>query len=208
MSRYTGSKCRLCRRQGLKLLLKGPRCLTTKCAFEKRPFPPGIQRHGRRRISSYGIQLREKQKVRFMYGISESQFNGYFTKATKLSGVPGENLLSLLEKRLDNVVYRMGLADSRPDGRQMVLHGHFLLNGRKASVPSILVEKGDVVTLSEKGKKNKKVKEISEEKEPATVPEWIEYDPDTPKGTIIREPKRDDIDYEVQEQLIVEYYSR
>jgi len=143
-----------------------------------------------------------------MYGISENQFNGFFTKATKLSGVTGENLLALLEKRLDNVVYRMGLADSRSDGRQMVLHGHFLVNGKKAAVPSFLLEKGDVITLSEKGKRNKKIKEISEEKEPATVPGWIEYDPEIPKGTVVREPNREDIDYEVQEQLIVEYYSR
>lgn len=208
MSRYTGSKCRLCRRQGQKLMLKGPRCLTNKCAFEKRPFPPGAQRGGRRRTSSYGIQLREKQKVRFIYGITERQFNNYFEKSTKLPGLPGETLLALLEKRLDNVVFRLGLADSRSDARQMVLHGHFLVNDKKASIPSYLVQAGDTVVLSEKGKNHLKIKEITEEKETANVPDWIEYDPENRKAKIVSEPKRNDIEYEVQEQLIVEFYSR
>ncbi|HSV32171.1 MAG TPA: 30S ribosomal protein S4 [Atribacteraceae bacterium] len=208
MSRYTGSKCRLCRRQGLKLLLKGPRCLSNKCAFEKRPFPPGPQRGGRRRVSSYGTQLREKQKVRFIYGITERQFNNYFARAIKLPGLPGETLLVLLEKRLDNVVFRLGLADSRSDARQMVRHGHYLINGKKASIPSLLVQKGDAITLSDKGKSNLKIKEITEEKGPANIPGWIEYNTETRQASLVSEPKRSDIEYDVQEKLIVEFYSR
>jgi len=139
MSRYTGPKCRLCRRQGGKLFLKGPRCYSANCAFEKRPVPPGSHRGGRRRLSDYGLQLREKQKVRFLYGITEEQFENYFDSATKVPGVTGETLLSLLERRLDNVIFRAGMADSRSEARQMVLHGHFMVNGRKVNIASYLV---------------------------------------------------------------------
>ena len=206
MSRYTDAKCRLCRRHGSKLFLKGPRCYTDKCAMEKRPFPPGVHKGSRRRLSSYGIQLKEKQRVRFMYGITENQFKNYFEKATRLPGVTGENLLSLLERRLDNVVFRAGWADSRADARQMVLHGHFLVNGRKVDIPSYLVDEGDVVELSSRGEKHKKIKELMEEERTPT-PAWLGVSEDG-KATILREPQREDIDYAVEEQLIVEFYSK
>jgi len=208
MSRYTEPRCRLCRRQGAKLFLKGPRCFTDKCALERRPFAPGIHKGARKRLSSYGLQLREKQKVRFIYGITERQFKNYFDKATKMPGLTGENLLALLEKRLDNVVFRMGLSDSRAEARQMVLHGHFLVNGRRVSVPSYLVEVGDVIELSERGKENGKIKELLEEKEDFQAPSWLSVDRSVGKATILREPKREDIDFPVQEQLIVEFYSK
>ncbi|MGQ9623490.1 MAG: 30S ribosomal protein S4 [Candidatus Caldatribacteriaceae bacterium] len=208
MSRYTEPRCRLCRRQGAKLFLKGPRCFTDKCALERRPFAPGIHKGARKRLSSYGLQLREKQKVRFIYGITERQFKNYFDKATKMPGLTGENLLALLEKRLDNVVFRMGLSDSRAEARQMVLHGHFLVNGRRVSVPSYLVEVGDVVELSERGKENGKMKELLEEKEEFQTPSWLSVDRSVGKAAVLREPKREDIDFPVQEQLIVEFYSK
>ncbi len=208
MSRYTEPRCRLCRRQGAKLFLKGPRCFTDKCAFERRPFAPGIHKGARKRLSSYGLRLHEKQKVRFIYGITERQFKNYFDKATKMLGLTGENLLSLLERRLDNVVFRMGLSDSRAEARQMVLHGHFLVNGRRVGIPSYLVEVGDVIELSERGKENGKIKELLEEKEDFQVPSWLSVDRSAGKATVLREPKREDIDFPVQEQLVVEFYSK
>lgn len=208
MSRYTEPRCRLCRRQGAKLFLKGPRCFTDKCAFERRPFAPGIHKGARKRLSSYGLRLHEKQKVRFIYGITERQFKNYFDKATKMPGLTGENLLSLLERRLDNVVFRMGLSDSRAEARQMVLHGHFLVNGRRVGIPSYLVEVGDVIELSERGKENGKIKELLEEKEDFQVPSWLSVDRSAGKATVLREPKREDIDFPVQEQLVVEFYSK
>jgi|UniRef100_A0A7V3YES8 small subunit ribosomal protein S4 len=208
MSRYTGPRCRICRRQGMKLFLKGPRCFTDKCAFERRPFPPGIHKGGRKRLSSYGLQLREKQKVRFIYGITERQFKKYFDMATKMPGLTGENLLSLLERRLDNVVFRMGLSDSRAEARQMVLHGHFLVNGKRVNIPSYLVEVGDVIELSERGKEHEKIRELLEEKEDLQVPSWLSVDRSSAKAVVLREPKREDIDFQVQEQLIVEFYSK
>ena len=208
MSRYTDAKCRLCRRQGVKLFLKGPRCLTPKCAFEKRPFAPGMAKGTRRRLSGYGVQLREKQKVRFIYGISERQFNNYFEKASRILGVTGENFLRFLEKRLDNVIYRIGIADSRSDARQMVLHCHFKVNGKGVNIPSFSVSVGDVIELSEAGKQNKKIKEIIEEKEQLNPPTWLEFHPEPFSVTVTREPKRDDIDYQVEESLIVEFYSK
>ncbi|HHF09202.1 MAG TPA: 30S ribosomal protein S4 [Candidatus Atribacteria bacterium] len=208
MSRYTGSKCRLCRRQGMKLFLKGERCYTDKCAFEKRPFPPGVHKGARRRLSGYGIQLREKQKVRFIYGISENQFKNYFSRASKMPGVTGENLLSLLERRLDNVVFRMGLVSSRAEARQMVLHGHFLVNGKKVNIPSYLVDKGDIIEVSPKGKNNERIKSALERDLGITPPQWIDVDTTNLRATILREPTREDIEYPVQEQLIVEFYSK
>lgn len=208
MSRYTGPRCRLCRRQGVKLFLKGPRCFTDKCAFERRPFVPGIHKGARKRLSSYGLQLREKQKVRFIYGITERQFKKYFEMATKMPGLTGENLLSLLERRLDNVVFRMGLSDSRTEARQMVLHGHFLVNGKRVNIPSYLVEVGNVIELSERGKKHQKVKELLGEREDFQVPAWLSVDRSAAKASVLREPKREDIDFQVQEQLIVEFYSK
>ena len=206
MSRYTDAKCRVCRRHSSKLFLKGPRCYSDKCAMEKRPFPPGAQKGSRRRLSGYGLQLKEKQRVRFMYGISENQFKNYFEKANRLPGVTGENLLSLLERRLDNVVFRAGWADSRSDARQMVLHGHFMVNGRKVDIPSYLVDEGDVVEISPRGKEHKKIKELMEE-EKTPSPAWLGISEDG-KVTILRNPQRGDIDYSVEEQLIVEFYSK
>ncbi|MCS7242060.1 MAG: 30S ribosomal protein S4 [Candidatus Caldatribacterium sp.] len=208
MSRYTGPRCRICRRHGMKLFLKGPRCFTDKCAFERRPSPPGIHKGARKRLSSYGLQLREKQKVRYIYGITERQFKKYFDMAAKMPGLTGENLLSLLERRLDNVVFRMGLSDSRAEARQMVLHGHILVNGKRVNIPSYLVEAGDVVELSERGKDHAKIRELLGEKEDLQVPEWLSFDRSAVKATVLREPRREDIDFQVQEQLIVEFYSK
>ena len=208
MSKYTASRCRLCRRQGTKLFLKGPRCYTDKCAFERRPFAPGIHKGGRRKLSGYGLQLREKQRVRFIYGITEKQFENYFEKATRMPGITGENLLSLLERRLDNVIFRLGLSDSRIEARQIVSHGHVKVNGKRVNIPSYLVEEGDTIELSESGKENGKIKEILEEKESVPTPGWLEFDRSLLQGRILRNPRREDIDYPVQEQLIVEFYSK
>lgn len=208
MSKYTASRCRLCRRQGTKLFLKGPRCYTDKCAFERRPFAPGIHKGGRRKLSGYGLQLREKQRVRFIYGITEKQFENYFEKATRMPGITGENLLSLLERRLDNVIFRLGLSDSRIEARQIVSHGHVKVNGKRVNIPSYLVEEGDTIELSESGKENGKIKEILEEKESVPTPGWLEFDRSLLQGRILRDPRREDIDYPVQEQLIVEFYSK
>jgi small subunit ribosomal protein S4 len=198
----------LCRRQGTKLFLKGPRCYTDKCAFERRPFAPGIHKGGRRKLSGYGLQLREKQRVRFIYGITEKQFENYFEKATRMPGITGENLLSLLERRLDNVIFRLGLSDSRIEARQIVSHGHVKVNGKRVNIPSYLVEEGDTIELSESGKENGKIKEILEEKESVPTPGWLEFDRSLLRGKILRNPRREDIDYPVQEQLIVEFYSK
>jgi small subunit ribosomal protein S4 len=198
----------LCRRQGTKLFLKGPRCYTDKCAFERRPFAPGIHKGGRRKLSGYGLQLREKQRVRFIYGITEKQFENYFEKATRMPGITGENLLSLLERRLDNVIFRLGLSDSRIEARQIVSHGHVKVNGKRVNIPSYLVEEGDTIELSESGKENGKIKEILEEKESVPTPGWLEFDRSLLQGRILRDPRREDIDYPVQEQLIVEFYSK
>jgi small subunit ribosomal protein S4 len=198
----------LCRRQGTKLFLKGPRCYTDKRAFEGRPFAPGIHKGGRRKLSGYGLQLREKQRVRFIYGITEKQFENYFEKATRMPGITGENLLSLLERRLDNVIFRLGLSDSRIEARQIVSHGHVKVNGKRVNIPSYLVEEGDTIELSESGKENGKIKEILEEKESVPTPGWLEFDRSLLRGKILRDPRREDIDYPVQEQLIVEFYSK
>jgi len=162
----------------------------------------------RRKLSGYGLQLREKQRVRFIYGITERQFGNYFEKATRMPGVTGENLLSLLERRLDNVIFRLGLSDSRIEARQMVVHGHFMVNGRRVNIPSYLVNGADVIELSESGKENQKIKEILEEREITSLPAWLEFDKTLAKGRVVRNPRREDIDYPVQEQLIVEFYSK
>lgn len=208
MSKYTESRCRLCRRQGTKLFLKGPRCYTDKCAFERRPFAPGIHKGGRRKLSGYGLQLREKQRVRFIYGITEKQFENCFERASRMPGITGENLLSLLERRLDNVVFRLGLSDSRIEARQMVSHGHIMVNGERVNIPSYLVDQGDVIELSERGRKNGKVKELLEEKESVPTPAWLEFDRQSLQGKVLRRPQREDIDYPVEEQFIVEFYSK
>ncbi|RMH71022.1 MAG: 30S ribosomal protein S4 [Gemmatimonadetes bacterium] len=206
MARYTGPVCKLCRREGQKLFLKGERCFSDKCAIERRNFIPG--QHGQRRrskISEYGIQLREKQKVRRMYGVLERQFRTYFKKAARKSGVTGHNLLQILERRLDNVVYRLGIAPSRQAGRQLVRHGHFLVNGRKVNIPSYLVNAGDEITVREKSMEV--VRNLSR-KGRINIPAWLSLDAPKLTGTVLQLPTRDDITVPIQEQLIVELYSK
>jgi small subunit ribosomal protein S4 len=208
VARHTESVCRLCRREGAKLFLKGDRCFKEKCAFERRGYAPG--QHGRRRgkIQGYGIQLREKQKVKRMYGVLERQFRNYFAKAAKAKGITGNNLLQMLERRLDNVVYRLGFASSRAMARQLVSHGHILVDGRKLDVASALVKPGSVISLREESRKNEQIKICLDTAQGRGVPAWLELDADQFKGTIKQLPARDDITMPIQEQLIVELYSK
>lgn len=209
MGRYTESVCRQCRREGEKLYLKGDRCYSDKCAIERRPYAPGVHGQGRRqKLSEYGIQLREKQRTKRIYGVQEKQFRNYFAKADRQRGITGENLLVLLERRLDNVVYRLGFASSRKEARQLVNHGHFTLNGKKASVPSILVKVGDVIQVRETSKESPKFQELKEQAAYKTVPEWLSADAENMSGTVLSYPTREQIDTPVKEQLIVELYSR
>lgn len=208
MARYTGAVCRLCRREGMKLFLKGERCFTDKCAINRRPYAPG--QHGQRRtkVSEYGTQLREKQKAKRIYGVLETQFRNYFAAADKKAGITGENLLRLLETRLDNVVYRAGFGRSRIEARQVVRHNHIMVNGRRVNIPSYQVKAGDVITLKEKSQGANRFKMIFETTESRLVPEWMEAD--TEKFTIkVNDlPSREQIDVPVQETLIVELYSK
>ena len=209
MARYTGPVCRLCRREGMKLFLKGERCYTEKCAIEKRNFPPG--QHGKTRKSKmqgYGIQLREKQKVKRIYGVLENQFRRYFEMADRTRGITGETLLQLLERRLDNVVYRLGLATSRPQARQLVRHGHFQVNGKKVDIPSYSVREGDVITVLGRSQKNVTIEHAIEEVKGRGIPEWLSFDPNALSGRIVSMPTREQINLPVQEQLIVELYSK
>lgn len=208
MARYKGPVCRLCRREGVKLYLKGDRCYTNKCAIERRPYAPG--QHGRRRVklSDYGLQLREKQKARRIYGVLERQFRKYYEEAARKRGVTGEVLLQILESRLDNVVFRLGFADSRAQARQIVRHGHVAVNGKKVNIPSYRVSEGDVVSIREKSKDSPLLKEIAAKLEDHTVPEWLELDVQNLSGRVVRLPRRDEIDIPVEEHLIVERYSR
>ena len=208
MARYRGAVCKLCRREGEKLFLKGIRCYTDKCAIERRPYPPGQHGQRRQKISDYAIQLREKQKLKRLYGIAEKPMRNLFNKATRLQGVTGENMLSLLERRLDNVVYRIGLAASRKEARQLVKHGHFTLNGTKASIPSMVVAKGDMVALREKSKSSLKLSGAVEANSIREVPSWIEVDKVMFKAIIKDFPRREDITSTVQERLVVELYSK
>lgn len=209
MGRYTESVCRQCRREGEKLYLKGDRCYSDKCAIERRPYAPGVHGQGRRqKLSEYGIQLREKQRTKRIYGVQEKQFRNYFAKADRQRGITGENLLVLLERRLDNVVYRLGFASSRKEARQLVNHGHFTLNGKKASIPSILVKVGDVIQVRESSKESPKFQELKEQAAYKTVPEWLSADAENMSGTVLSYPTREQIDTPVKEQLIVELYSR
>ncbi len=208
MARYTDSVCRLCRREGVKLYLKGERCYSEKCAVDKRPFPPGQHGQGRRRNSEYGTQLREKQKARRFYGVLEKQFEAYYDEAARRQGVTGENLLQLLESRLDNVVYRLGFAASRPEARQLVRHGHFLVNGRRVDIPSYMTKPGDVISVREKSQGLERIKTLLESAESRTVGAWLELDLGSKSGKIVRLPARDEIDTPVAEQMIVEHYSR
>lgn len=207
MSRYTGPVCRLCRREGMKLYLKGDRCYSDRCAINKRNYAPGQHGQGRKKVTEYGMQLREKQKVRRFYGINESQMVKYFNMADNMKGITGDNLLKLLESRLDNVVYRMGFGASRAEARQLVTHGHFLLNGEKATIPSMLISVGDVISVKGKSKNSEKIKELVENNNGSTV-SWLNVDLEELKGTIIAEPTREDIDIPIEDHLIVELYSR
>ncbi len=207
MARYTGSVCRLCRREGCKLFLKGDRCYSGKCSYVKRPVAPGMQSKSRKKISEYGIQLREKQKVRRAYGMMESQFEKYYGIAERMKGKTGENLLQLLESRLDNVVYRLGLGDSRAQARQYVLHGHILVNGKKVDIPSYIVKPGDEITVKKKLADTEKFKEIRES-EARPMPSWLTMDNANLTGRVVSAPAREDIDLTIEEHLIVEYYSK
>ncbi|MEO6867167.1 MAG: 30S ribosomal protein S4 [Gaiellales bacterium] len=205
MARYTGPACKLCRREGLKLFLKGERCLTEKCAIERRAYPPGQHGRGRIKQSEYLTQLREKQKARRYYGLLEKQFRGYYEKASRREGITGENLLRLLEQRLDNVVYRLGFGASRAQARQLIRHGHFAVNGRRVTIPSFQVKQGDELKL-----KHERAKDVilSATDLVASVPAWLQADHENLSGKVVRTPERDEIDVPVQEQLIVELYSK
>ena len=208
MARYTDAVCRLCRREGQKLFLKGDRCYTDKCAADRRPYPPGQHGQGRKKTSEYGLQLRKKQKAKRYYGILESQFRGYYDVAAKRKGKTGENMLALLESRLDNVIYRLGFAMSRAEARQLVLHGHFLVNGRKVNIPSFLVRPGMIITPKEKSRNLSKIKAVIEANAFRQPPKWLEYDGNAMVAKVVAVPQREDIDIPIEEQLIVEFYSK
>lgn len=209
MATYREAKCRLCRREGGKLFLKGDKCYNGKCPFEKRPVAPGV--HGlasaRKKVSEYGKQLREKQKVKRIYGVQEGQFRAYYEKADRMKGITGENMLSLLERRLDNVVYRLGVGVSRAQARQLVNHGHFLVNGKKVNVPSFIVKVGDVITVKEVKSSNKYFENLKSAKAGAT-PKWLEFDLEKLQGKVLAVPAREDIDSQIAEHMIVELYSK
>ncbi|MDP4127088.1 MAG: 30S ribosomal protein S4 [Bacillota bacterium] len=209
MARYTGPVCRLCRREGLKLFLKGERCYTGKCAIDRRAYAPG--QHGQARAkkpTEYGLQLREKQKARRLYGVMEKQFRHYFEEAARRKGVTGENLLVLLERRLDNVIFHLGFASSRPEARQLVNHGHFNVNGHKVDIPSYSVRVGEVIAVREGSKSSPRIKQLLENLGSRTVPGWLSLDANAAAGTVVALPTREDIQLPIQEHLIVEKYSR
>jgi len=208
LARYTDSVCRLCRREGIKLYLKGSRCETAKCAIEKRAYPPGQHGQGRKKFSEYGTQLREKQKVKRIYGVLEKQFRNYFFAADKKKGITGENLLQKLELRMDNVIYRMGLASSRSTARQLVGHGHFTVNGKKMNIPSYALEQGDTIALNPNKIKKIPVKSAIENIKEKTLPDWLSFDTDSKQGIIQALPTREHVAMPIEEQLIVELYSR
>jgi small subunit ribosomal protein S4 len=208
VARYTGAVCRLCRREGLKLFLKGERCYTDKCAIERRNYPPGEHGQARPKFSEYSIQLREKQKLRRMYGILEGQFRRYFEMADRAKGVTGETLLQLLERRLDNIVYRVGFATSRSEARQLVRHGHFEVNGKKVNIPSYLVRAGDVVAVREGSRKVARIQESIELAQRRGVPDWLEVTPEAFAGKVKTLPQRSDLTMPINEKLVVELYSK
>lgn len=208
MARYTGPSCRLCRRENMELFLKGERCYTDKCAIKRRNYPPGQHGQSRAKVSDYGVQLREKQKVRRIYGVLEKQFRSYFEKADRMKGVTGENLLSLLERRLDSMVYRVGFASSRIEARQLIRHGHFTLNGRKVNIPSILVRVGDILELREKSRGIASINESLEGVVRRGIPQWLELEKDAYRSVVKTLPIREEITIPIQEQLIVELYSK
>jgi small subunit ribosomal protein S4 len=204
MARYTDASCRLCRREGEKLFLKGQRCYTGKCAIARRSFAPGQHGQGRKKISEYGTQLREKQKAKRFYGVLEGQFRKTFEHAERMKGKTGENLLQLLELRFDNVIYRMGLGASRSDARQLVTHGHFTINGKKADIPSMTLNAGDVIAVRESSRKSPKFQETGRR----PVPAWLSFNAESLTGSVVQVPARSDVDLEVKETLIVELYSK
>ncbi|MDY5943190.1 MAG: 30S ribosomal protein S4 [Oscillospiraceae bacterium] len=209
MARYTGAVCRLCRREGQKLFLKGDRCYTDKCALERRAYAPGMHGNARnKKMSEYGVQLREKQKARRYYGVLESQFADYFEMASKRKGITGENLLAILESRLDNVVYRLGFAMSRAEARQLVRHGHFTINGKKVNIPSMLVNVGDVIELKDTSRSLDKFKGSLEANASRVIPKWLEMDKTHNTAKVVAVPAREDIDLPIEEHLIVELYSK
>ena len=206
MAKYTGADCKLCRREGCKLFLKGERCLTKKCAMERRPFAPGVHGQSRKKQTEYCLQLREKQKVRRAYGVSEKQFRKYYDIAANMKGIVGENMLSMLERRLDNVVYRMGIGASRDQSRQIVNHGHITVNGKRVNIPSYQVSVNDVIAIKENKQNLSMFKELKDVK--VVMPKWLEFDANKLSGKINALPQRDDIDLSIQEHLMVELYSK
>ena len=208
MARYKESVCRLCRREGLKLFLKGDRCYGDKCAFERRNYAPGDHGQIRRKYSDYGVQLREKQKLKRMYGLLERQFRGYFGKADRQKGITGTNLLLFLERRLDNMIFRMGFANSRNEARQLVRHDHFLVNGKPVNIPSYLVDVGSEIQVREKSRKVERIIEAMETVARRSIPQWLELDKDNFKGVVKALPSREELVMPVQEQLVVELYSK
>lgn len=208
MARYTGPVCRICRRENQKLFLKAERCLTEKCAFERRAYPPGQHGHGRIKFSEYALQLREKQKLKRLYGLMEKQFRAYFERAERMKGVTGNNLLSLLERRLDNVAYRMGLGGSRTQSRLVVRHGHVNVNGKRLDIPAYIVKKGDVISVGEKSQKITSIMASLETAKNREAPQWLDVDKAAFKATIKDLPARDDITIPVEERMVVELYSK
>ena len=208
MARYTGPACKLCRREGKKLYLKGERCTSGKCALDRRSTAPGQHGAAKKKMGEYGVQLREKQTTRRYYGVLEKQFKNYYEEAARKEGMTGENLLVLLERRLDNTVYRMGLAESHKEARQLVLHAHFTLNGKKVNVPSILVKPGDVIAVKESSRASAKFKALAEALESKNAPKWLDVDKTNLQAKVVSFPAREDIDFDFNEQLIVELYSK
>lgn len=206
MAKYTEADCRLCRREGTKLFLKGERCLSKKCAMEKRPVVPGQHGQGRKKVTEYGKQLREKQKVKRAYGLLEKQMHAYYEEAERLNGVTGETMLSLIERRLDNVVYRMGIGASRAEARQIVNHGHICVNGKRVNIPSYQVKAGDIISIKENKRNIEMFKSLKDVK--VVLPKWLEFDANKLEGKVLDLPRRDDIDFAIEEHLIVELYSR
>ncbi|MDO4154135.1 MAG: 30S ribosomal protein S4 [Clostridia bacterium] len=208
MARYTGAVCKICRREGKKLFLKGDRCYTGKCAFERRSYAPGQHGQGRKKTSEYGMQLRAKQQARRYYGIQEGQFHKYFLMAERKQGMTGENLLRICESRLDNVAYLLGWASSRAEARQLTTHGHYLVNGKKVDIPSYLLKAGDVVSIREKSRDSEKIKAVLEANASRPVPEWLDKNGDDLTAKIVKLPDREQIEVPVEEHLIVEFYSK
>ena len=208
MARYTGPACKLCRREGTKLFLKGDRCLSGKCAIDRRNTAPGQHGAATKKQREYGMQLREKEKTKRYYGVLERQFVNYFEEADRQKGMTGENLICLLERRLDNVVYRMGMGASRKEARQLILHGHFQLNGKNVNIPSLIVKAGDVISVKESSRKSVKIKDLAESLSTKSAPKWLDVDKNGLSVKVATLPAREDVDFEFNEQLIVELYSK